>query len=133
MGFDWLSNAYGRVIYGLTDQLAIGLIAMMLVYAGVIAATLHLVQNTPTGFIPDQDQGYLIGVVQLPSGRLAGTHHRRGEPGGRRARKIDGVTNTVIIAGFDGANLHQHHQFGRDVHHAGRRQGAGGQGCGVRP
>ena len=103
-GFDWLSNAYGRVIYGLTNY-AIGLIAMMLVYAGVIAATLHLVQTTPTGFIPDQDQGYLIGVVQLPSGASLERTTAVVNRAAAAARKIDGVTNTVIIAGFDGATF----------------------------
>lgn len=103
-GFDWLSNTYGRIIYGLTNY-AIGLIAMMLVYAAVIAATLHLVQTTPTGFIPDQDQGYLIGVVQLPSGASLDRTTEVVNRAAAAARKIDGVTNTVIIAGFDGATF----------------------------
>lgn len=103
-GFDWLSNTYGRIIYGLTNY-AIGLIAMMIVYAGVIAATLHLVQTTPTGFIPDQDQGYLIGVVQLPSGASLDRTTAVVNRAAAAARKIEGVTNTVIIAGFDGATF----------------------------
>ena len=103
-GFDWLSNTYGRIIYGLTNY-AIGLIAMLIVYAGVIAATLHLVQTTPTGFIPDQDQGYLIGVVQLPSGASLDRTTEVVNRAAAAARKIDGVTNTVIIAGFDGATF----------------------------
>ncbi|KQP33894.1 RND transporter [Methylobacterium sp. Leaf104] len=103
-GFDWLSNTYGRIIYGLTNY-AVGLIAMLLVYAGVIAATLHLVQTTPTGFIPDQDQGYLIGVVQLPSGASLDRTTEVVNRAAAAARKIDGVTNTVIIAGFDGATF----------------------------
>ncbi|RZK96899.1 MAG: hydrophobe/amphiphile efflux-1 family RND transporter, partial [Methylobacterium sp.] len=103
-GFDWLSNTYGRIIYGLTNY-AIGLIAMMIVYAAVIAATLHLVQTTPTGFIPDQDQGYLIGVVQLPSGASLDRTTEVVNRAAAAARKIEGVTNTVIIAGFDGATF----------------------------
>jgi HAE1 family hydrophobic/amphiphilic exporter-1 len=103
-GFDWLSNAYGRVIYGLTTY-TVGLIGMMIVYACVIAATLHLVKTTPTGFIPDQDQGYLIGVVQLPSGASLDRTTEVVNRAAAAARKIDGVTNTVIIAGFDGATF----------------------------
>ncbi|KQO71916.1 MULTISPECIES: multidrug efflux RND transporter permease subunit [unclassified Methylobacterium] len=103
-GFDWLSNTYGRIIYGLTNY-AVGLIAMLLVYAAVIAATLHLVQTTPTGFIPDQDQGYLIGVVQLPSGASLDRTTEVVNRAAAAARKIEGVTNTVIIAGFDGATF----------------------------
>ncbi|MCJ2035207.1 efflux RND transporter permease subunit [Methylobacterium sp. J-068] len=103
-GFDWLSHAYSRAIYGLTTY-TIGLIAVMLVYAGIIAATLHLARTTPTGFIPDQDQGYLIGVVQLPSGASLDRTTEVVNRAAAAARKIDGVTNTVIIAGFDGATF----------------------------
>ncbi len=103
-GFDWLSHTYSRSIYGLTNY-TIGLIAMLLVYAAVIAGTLHLARTTPTGFIPDQDQGYLIGVVQLPSGSSLDRTTEVVNRAAAAARKIDGVTNTVIIAGFDGATF----------------------------
>ncbi|WP_336491507.1 efflux RND transporter permease subunit [Methylobacterium nigriterrae] len=103
-GFDALSNGYAATIRFLTSR-AIGLIAMLLVYAAAIVGTVHLAQTTPTGFIPDQDQGYLIGVVQLPSGasldRTTAVVTRAAEI----ARGVDGVTNSVIIAGFDGATF----------------------------
>ena len=41
---------------------------MMAVYAGLIAATVALFWATPTGFIPAQDQGYFLTIVQLPAG-----------------------------------------------------------------
>ena len=41
---------------------------MMLAYAGLIAATVGLFWITPTGFIPAQDQGYFLTVIQLPPG-----------------------------------------------------------------
>ncbi|BAU93594.1 hydrophobe/amphiphile efflux-1 family transporter [Methylorubrum populi] len=103
-GFDWLSNVYGHTIRVLTGTV-VGVIAMLLVYAGVIAGTLHLAQTTPTGFIPDQDQGYLIGVVQLPSGSSLDRTTEVVNRAAAIARKIDGITNTVIIAGFDGATF----------------------------
>ncbi len=103
-GFDWLSHTYSRTIYGLTTY-TIGLIAMLLVYAAVIAGTLHLAKTTPTGFIPEQDQGYLIGVVQLPAGASLDRTTEVVNRAAAEARKIEGVTNTVIIAGFDGATF----------------------------
>ncbi len=78
---------------------------MLILYAGVIAGTLHLARTTPTGFIPDQDQGYLIGVVQLPSGASLDRTTEVVNRAAAIARKIDGITNTVIIAGFDGATF----------------------------
>jgi hydrophobe/amphiphile efflux-1 (HAE1) family protein len=63
-GFDKLSHGYGHV----TRRLARVLGLVMLVYIGLIALTGVEFHSTPTGFIPEQDQGYLITIVQLPPG-----------------------------------------------------------------
>ncbi|MCJ2126051.1 efflux RND transporter permease subunit [Methylobacterium sp. J-077] len=102
--FDATSNAYGRAIRVLTGGI-IGIGVMLLVYAAVIAGTLHLAQTTPTGFIPDQDQGYLIGVVQLPSGASLDRTTDVILRAAKQARTVPGVANAVIIAGFDGATF----------------------------
>ena len=39
---------------------------VMLVYAGMLGLTWWQFYRTPTGFIPQQDKGYLILNVQLP-------------------------------------------------------------------
>jgi hydrophobe/amphiphile efflux-1 (HAE1) family protein len=63
-GFEWLSNAYGR----LTRRL-VGVVGIMLaIYALLIGFAGFQFWRAPTGFIPEQDQGYLITVVQLPPG-----------------------------------------------------------------
>ena len=41
---------------------------MMLLFAGLVGITAFLLLRLPTGFLPDEDQGYLISIVQLPSG-----------------------------------------------------------------
>ena len=63
-GFDRLSHGYGNV----TRRLARVLGLVMLVYVGLIALTGVEFHSTPTGFIPEQHQGYLITIVQLPPG-----------------------------------------------------------------
>ena len=63
-GFDWLSNLYGNV----TSRLVRLLGAVIAVYLVLIAVAAFQFSRTPTGFIPEQDQGYLITVVQLPPG-----------------------------------------------------------------
>ncbi len=102
--FDATSNAYGRTVRVLTGGL-VGLGVMLVVYAAVIAGTLHLAKTTPTGFIPDQDQGYLIGVVQLPSGSSLDRTTDVILRAAKQARTVDGIANAVIIAGFDGATF----------------------------
>ncbi|MGY6163876.1 efflux RND transporter permease subunit [Paraburkholderia strydomiana] len=63
-GFEWLSLGYGR----LTKRLIRGLAVVLAVYVALIGITGLEFARTPTGFIPEQDQGYLITVVQLPPG-----------------------------------------------------------------
>jgi len=63
-GFDRLSFGYGHLTRRLVRATTIVLVA----YAGLIGVAGVEFARTPTGFIPEQDQGYLINVVQLPPG-----------------------------------------------------------------
>src|SRR3546814_2511321 len=47
---------------------------MVVTYAGFIAATVGLFWVTPSGFIPAQDQGYFLTVIQLPPGSRSEEH-----------------------------------------------------------
>ena len=63
-GFERLSFGYGN----LTRRLVRGVTIVLVAYAGLIGVAGVEFSKTPTGFIPEQDQGYLINVVQLPPG-----------------------------------------------------------------
>jgi multidrug efflux pump subunit AcrB len=63
-GFEWLSFGYGA----LTHRLVRAGTIMLVVYVGLIAVAGLEFYKTPIGFIPEQDQGYLINVIQLPPG-----------------------------------------------------------------
>ncbi len=43
-------------------------------YAGLLALTGFAFTRTPTGYIPPQDQGYLLVSVQLPDAASAQPH-----------------------------------------------------------
>ena len=100
-GFDWLSDKYGR----LTARLVRSLMVVLIVYAGLLALTGWRLVDTPSGFIPEQDQGFLIGVIQLP----AGASLERTEAVMKRAdeiiQKTEGVDGTVAFAGLDGSSF----------------------------
>jgi hydrophobe/amphiphile efflux-1 (HAE1) family protein len=96
-GFDWLSFGYAR----LTRRIVRGTVMVLVIYGGLIGVAALEFAETPTGFIPEQDQGYLINVVQLPPG--SSLDHT--EKVVRRAIDIilgtRGVEHVAAFAGFD--------------------------------
>jgi multidrug efflux pump len=60
--FDGITAAYGAIVARFLRVLTI----VLVVYLGFIAATYWTMTHAPTGFIPLQDQGYLLVNVQLP-------------------------------------------------------------------
>ncbi|MBC9032977.1 multidrug efflux RND transporter permease subunit [Sphingomonas sp. JC676] len=102
-GFEWLSDRYGHVTARL---IRLGLI-MMLIYAGLLALTGWRLTATPTGFIPEQDQGFLIGVVQLPPGSSLDRTSAVTDKAYDIASKTDGILDGAAFAGLDGASFSQ--------------------------
>lgn len=100
-GFDWLSDKYGRA----TAWLVRKVVLVLGIYAVLLVGTGFTLFNTPSGFIPEQDQGFLIGVVQLP----AGASLERTQAVMSRAAQIikdtEGVDGTVAFAGLDGTSF----------------------------
>jgi hydrophobe/amphiphile efflux-1 (HAE1) family protein len=101
--FDWLSDRYGRVTGRLVRKSAI----MLAIYAGLLALTGVTLTSTPTGFIPEQDQGVLIGVVQLPPGSSLERTSEVLERAYQIVRKTHGVVDAATFAGLDGASFSQ--------------------------
>src|SRR5262249_15270601 len=58
--FDWSTTAYTRSV----GVLLYGSVAVLVVYGGLVALTGVGFARTPTGFIPQQDKGYLLVNVQ---------------------------------------------------------------------
>jgi len=99
--FDGLAGGYGWLARRIVRVAALMLVA----YAGILAFGLNEFRNTPVGFIPNQDVGYLIGVVQLPPGSSLA----RTDEVNRRvvdiALETPGVAHAVNIVGFSGATF----------------------------
>lgn len=72
--FGWFNRAFDKISggYGGTVGYAIRRPLRMLAIYGVMGAGIvWLFMQTPTGFLPDEDQGIMIGLVQGPSGTTA--------------------------------------------------------------
>jgi hydrophobe/amphiphile efflux-1 (HAE1) family protein len=67
-GIDWVRDGYGAIVARLVRVSIIGLVMVAASMAGIWA----LGKITPTGFLPEEDQGAFFVVVQLPDGASIG-------------------------------------------------------------
>ncbi|MFB9224053.1 efflux RND transporter permease subunit [Paracoccus cavernae] len=65
--FSGLTSAYA----GGVRRVTAGPMRMLIVFALILVGMVALYQRTPTSFLPDEDQGALMTIVQLPSGATA--------------------------------------------------------------
>jgi hydrophobe/amphiphile efflux-1 (HAE1) family protein len=104
-GFNFLFERLSRGYGGLTRRLVRMALLMLVVYAGLVTFAGWQFYRAPSGFIPQQDQGYLITVIQLP----AGSALNRTDAVVRRATQIildtPGIAHAVPFAGLDAATF----------------------------
>ena len=100
-GFDKLSDRYGRTTASLVRKGGL----MLAIYAVLLAATGWRLADTPTGFIPDQDQGVLIGVVQLPPGASLDRTSEVLARAQQEVKKVGGVASIATFSGLDGSSF----------------------------
>ncbi len=93
--FDFSTGIYTRAVAGL---LRVSFL-VLLVYGGLLALTWWGFNETPTGFIPQQDKGYLLVNVQLPDAASVTRTKNVVERIEAIALKTPGVKHTVAIAG----------------------------------
>ncbi len=65
---DWVRDRYGAAVGHIVQFSIIGLVMV----AAAAAGTYALAKITPTGFLPEDDQGAIFVVVQLPGGASVG-------------------------------------------------------------
>ena len=65
-GFTATATRYSRLIGGMLRVFVL----VFLVYLGLLYLTYSKFLNTPRGFIPSQDMGYMLVNVQLPDSAL---------------------------------------------------------------
>ena len=100
-GFDWVSDKYGA----LTGRLLRVSGIMLAIYAGLIGLTVYQFRAAPTGFIPNQDLGYLINIIQLPPGAALSRTDEVALKVTKIALETPGVAHAVPIVGLDGATF----------------------------
>ena len=89
------TDCYGRIV-GRTLRLAV---VALLVYVGMLGLTGWLFSFYPVGFIPQQDQGWLLVNVQLPDSASVQRTRDVMARLDRIARQTPGVAHAVAISG----------------------------------
>ncbi len=95
-GFESLAHFYSRIVRGMVRHTVLAVLA----YLALIALTVFTFTRVPVGFIPVQDMGYFLVVVQLPDG----ASFQRTDAVVRRideiARAQPGIAHTFAISGY---------------------------------
>jgi multidrug efflux pump subunit AcrB len=93
--FDRMTMGYGRTVGWV---LRVSLIALVL-YVGLLGMTAWQFVTAPTGFVPQQDKGYLILNVQLADAASVERTHKVMDRIEGLARDIPGVAHTLTVSG----------------------------------
>jgi hydrophobe/amphiphile efflux-1 (HAE1) family protein len=96
IAFDKVSAVYGALVAKMVRMVAV----VMLIYVALVVFTGWSLAQLPTGFVPEEDQGYLFVNVQLPD---AASQERTAEVMGRLDevyRTIPGIAHSVTISGY---------------------------------
>jgi len=96
-GFTWLSSAYANSV----EVLSKVWILILLIFVGLCAACYFVFLKTPQGFIPEEDQGYLLTLVELPEAAAIDRTEAVVTKVGELARKVPGVAATMEISGYN--------------------------------
>jgi multidrug efflux pump len=93
--FDRVTEWYGRTVSRLLRLAAV----VLVVYVGLLGLTYWAVASAPAGFLPEQDQGYLLVNVQLPDSAAVQRTRRIMSQIDHIARDTPGVAHTVAVSG----------------------------------
>jgi multidrug efflux pump len=93
--FDKMTAVYGRLVGGVLRLSAV----VLMLYAGLLVLTYWQFTHAPSGFIPQQDKGYLLLNVQLPDSASVERTQRVMARIETLARSLPGVAHTVGVSG----------------------------------
>jgi multidrug efflux pump len=99
-GFNWIFDRATRLYGAAVGRLIRLAIIVLIVYGGLLALTYLGFRTVPGGFIPQQDQGYLVVNVEMPEGGSLERTEQVMERVAKMCLETDGVAHTVQIAGY---------------------------------
>ncbi len=101
--FDGAGRAYGQTVRGLIQ----GWMVVLMAFVALLALTYYMFRLVPTGFIPDEDQGYFVVNIQGPDGSSLERTRRVVDQVEAMVRATPGVADIITSAGGAAPNTAQ--------------------------
>jgi hydrophobe/amphiphile efflux-1 (HAE1) family protein len=102
-GIDWVRDRYAGIVHRLVRMAALSLVLVLAFAGGIFGISLL----TPTGFLPEEDQGAFFIAVQLPDGASVSRTSAVTKQVEDLLKQMPAVEHTLSIVGFsllDGAS-----------------------------
>ena len=91
-----MTNGYRRLLHHILEYK----VAMAVLFFAGLGLTYFVFTRVPTGFVPDEDQGYFIIVIQAPSGASLEYTRSIGAQVSKMLANVSEAQGTFSIAGF---------------------------------
>ena len=98
--FNWTLDWTRRKYLGISAFMVRYTVIAMLIFAAVIYFNVHYFQTIPSSFIPPEDKGALMGMVDLPPGATLKRTTEALKKAEDSIKDIPGVENIIGITGF---------------------------------
>ena len=95
--FDWSRSQYLKGVRWFIKTWVL----ILLVFAGLVFATYYMFKIVPTGFVPAEDQGYFMVMLQTPEGASLDRTGKVCSVVEKILEKTPGVKSVVMIGGYN--------------------------------
>ena len=96
--FDKTSTGYSRLVGVMGRKLWV---VVLLIFAGLLFVTVNRTRDTPTGFVPSEDQGWFFVFIATPSGSSLDRTQAACDQAAEILMKTPGVGVVNTVAGYD--------------------------------
>ena len=101
--FDLFNSALAKITdayRGLVEFLVKIRYLVVAIFAASLAITVWMYQLVPSGFVPEEDQGYILGIVQAPEGVSLNYTQKVIDKADKIIQEIPEVRSTFMVSGF---------------------------------
>ena len=102
--FDWFNRMFAAFTSGYTKSVAVLIrraVLVSLTFAVMLGVLYGMLATRPTGLVPDEDQGYMFAVMQLPAGASLERTNAVVDKLTKIVNEQPGIAGVATISGFN--------------------------------